>query len=103
MGRDAVHRHSGIAANRIGAADGGESEVRKVKGMKSVCGIGAIAAFLAVAILSATGSPDQAAVKTAVPTFTKDVAPILYKNCTGCHRPGEIGPMSLLTYDDVRP
>jgi hypothetical protein len=39
----------------------------------------------------------------AVPTYTKDVAPILFKNCTGCHRPGEIGPMSLLTYDDVRP
>ena len=38
-----------------------------------------------------------------VPTYTKDVAPILFKNCTGCHRPGEIGPMSLLTYDDVRP
>jgi hypothetical protein len=38
-----------------------------------------------------------------VPTFSKDVAPILYKNCTGCHRPGEIGPMSLLTYDDARP
>ena len=32
------------------------------------------------------------------PTFTKDVAPIFYKNCTGCHRPGEIAPMSLLTY-----
>ena len=30
-------------------------------------------------------------------TFTKDVAPIFYKNCTGCHRPGEIAPMSLLT------
>jgi hypothetical protein len=39
----------------------------------------------------------------AVPTFAKDVAPILYKNCTGCHRPGEIAPMSLLTYDDARP
>jgi len=38
-----------------------------------------------------------------VPTYTKDVAPILFKNCTGCHRPGEIGPMSLLTYEDVRP
>jgi hypothetical protein len=37
------------------------------------------------------------------PTYTKDVAPILFKNCTGCHRPGEIGPMSLLTYADVRP
>jgi hypothetical protein len=38
-----------------------------------------------------------------IPTYSKDVAPILYKNCTGCHRPGEIAPMSLLTYDDVRP
>ena len=37
------------------------------------------------------------------PTYTKDVAPILFKNCTSCHRPGEIAPMSLLTYDDVRP
>ncbi len=37
------------------------------------------------------------------PTFTRDVAPILYKNCTTCHRPGEIAPMSLLTYEDARP
>jgi mono/diheme cytochrome c family protein len=37
------------------------------------------------------------------PTYTKDVAPILFKNCTACHRPGEIAPMSLLSYDDVRP
>ena len=39
----------------------------------------------------------------AAPTYTKDIAPILFKNCTGCHRPGEIGPMSLLSYADVRP
>ena len=38
-----------------------------------------------------------------VPTYTKDVAPILYKNCTSCHRPGEIAPMSLLTYEEARP
>jgi hypothetical protein len=38
-----------------------------------------------------------------VPTFSKDVAPIVYKNCAGCHRPGEIAPMSLLTYEDARP
>ena len=37
------------------------------------------------------------------PTYAKDVAPILFKNCTTCHRPGEIAPMSLLTYADVRP
>src|SRR2546429_8921293 len=37
------------------------------------------------------------------PTFTKDVAPILQKNCQSCHRPGEAGPFSMLTYEDVRP
>jgi hypothetical protein len=37
------------------------------------------------------------------PTFTKEVAPIIFKNCAGCHRPGEIAPMSLLTYEDARP
>ena len=37
------------------------------------------------------------------PTFSKDVAPILYKHCVTCHRPGEIGPMSLLTYEQARP
>jgi Copper type II ascorbate-dependent monooxygenase, C-terminal domain len=36
-------------------------------------------------------------------TFTKDIAPILYKNCAGCHRPGEVAPMSLLDYESVRP
>jgi hypothetical protein len=39
----------------------------------------------------------------AVPTFAKDVAPILFDRCAGCHRPGEIAPMSLLSYDQVRP
>jgi len=38
-----------------------------------------------------------------VPTFSKDVAPILYKNCATCHRPDETAPMSLLTYQDARP
>ncbi len=37
------------------------------------------------------------------PTFTKDVAPILQKNCQSCHRPGEAGPFSMLTYEDTRP
>ncbi len=41
--------------------------------------------------------------ETGVPTFAKDVAPILYKTCTECHRPGQIAPMSLLTYEEVRP
>jgi len=40
---------------------------------------------------------------SAAPTFTKDVAPIFYKNCVSCHRPGEIAPMSLLDYQSARP
>ena len=37
------------------------------------------------------------------PTFSKDVAPILFKSCVECHRPTAMAPMSLLTYDDARP
>ncbi|MGH9420783.1 MAG: hypothetical protein ACRD3J_12475, partial [Thermoanaerobaculia bacterium] len=36
-------------------------------------------------------------------TFSHDVAPILYRHCVGCHHPGDIAPMSLLTYKEVRP
>jgi hypothetical protein len=36
-------------------------------------------------------------------TFTKDVAPILQRSCVACHRPNEMAPMSLMTYEDVRP
>ena len=46
-----------------------------------------------------TGSPAAAA----IPTYAKDVAPILQKSCEVCHRPGEAGPFSLLTYADARP
>lgn len=36
-------------------------------------------------------------------TFSRDVAPILYKHCVSCHREGEIGGFSLLAYEDARP
>lgn len=39
----------------------------------------------------------------AAPAFTKDVLPILQQNCQSCHRPGEIAPMSFLTYESTRP
>jgi mono/diheme cytochrome c family protein len=35
--------------------------------------------------------------------FNKDVLPILQRNCQTCHRPGEVGPMSFLTYESTRP
>lgn len=36
-------------------------------------------------------------------TYSKDIAPIFYEHCASCHRPGEIAPMSLLTYESTRP
>ena len=36
-------------------------------------------------------------------TYTKDVAPILFKNCVVCHRPNDVAPMSLMTYEEVLP
>jgi mono/diheme cytochrome c family protein len=36
-------------------------------------------------------------------TFTKDVAPIIFNKCANCHRPGEVAPMSLTSYAEVRP
>jgi mono/diheme cytochrome c family protein len=38
----------------------------------------------------------------AVPTFSHDIAPIVYENCVSCHRPGEVAPFSLINFDDVK-
>ena len=57
-----------------------------------------------VLLIAASGSM-QAAPEgdLASVTFNKDVLPILQKNCQTCHRPGDIAPMSFLTYKDTRP
>jgi hypothetical protein len=54
--------------------------------------VGACAAVLSFA----ASAPSQI-------TFTKDVLPIMQKRCQNCHRPGEVAPMSFLTYNEVRP
>ena len=63
----------------------------------TVCGL----AIAAGAHLGAQAPPDHA--PGSIPTYSRDVAPIFYKNCTSCHRAGEIGPMPLVTYQDARP
>src|SRR5258706_3280825 len=45
------------------------------------------------------GALDQAAQPV---TFNQHIAPLVYRNCSPCHRPGESAPFSLLTYDDVK-
>jgi len=46
---------------------------------------------------------NAATAESAKLSFTKDVAPILHSNCAQCHRAGQMAPMSLLTYEEVRP
>jgi len=53
-----------------------------------------LASILLVATIAFAASP---------PTFNRDVLPILQKHCQVCHRPGEIAPMPLLSYQDARP
>src|ERR1700741_1377687 len=53
-------------------------------------------------LLPSTGKASTKSPPAAV-TFTKDIAPIVFENCAVCHRPGEIAPMSLLSYKEVRP
>ena len=61
--------------------------------------LGMLVLVLALGVFAA---PARAA-EEAVPTFTKDVAPIFQAKCEACHRPGSIAPMSLVTYQESRP
>ena len=55
---------------------------------------------LVVALLTVV---DVASAQTGDVTFSRDVAPILQRSCQTCHRPGQMGPMSLMSYEQVRP
>src|SRR5687767_4455690 len=67
--------------------------------MKRAAFLLGILALVVTPVAGRTGEPAP----PSSPTFSKDVAPILFSRCVQCHRPGEIGPMSLLSYQDVRP
>ncbi len=63
-----------------------------------------IAAAVVVAVSSHASLTAQSAAPAPAPvTFSKDIAPILQRACQNCHRPGSIGPMSLVTFQEARP
>ena len=66
------------------------------------CAAWVLVSLVVGGLVTATGqaSAGQVAVDT---TFTRDVLPIMQRACQQCHRPGSVAPMSLLTYEDVRP
>ncbi len=69
--------------------------------MKRILSISLISFGLITGLFLITGSTRTKA--PANVTFTKDIAPIMQKNCQVCHRPGEIAPMSFQTFKEVRP
>jgi tetratricopeptide (TPR) repeat protein/mono/diheme cytochrome c family protein len=69
----------------------------------------ALAAVIGVVALGATAwvgyarfRPGSSAASVRTVTFDRHIAPIVFQNCSGCHRPGEAAPFSLLSYQDVR-
>ena len=67
----------------------------------SVVAIPVVAVLTAALGTAAAPAANQGAAPAV--TFHKDVVPVLQKNCQSCHRPGQIGPFSMLTYKDTRP
>lgn len=71
--------------------------------MKRICFLSSVPGLLFCFALAYSASSNVSGEKRAALTFSKDVAPIFYKHCISCHRQGEIAPMSLVTYKEVRP
>src|SRR3979490_2773613 len=61
-----------------------------------------LVAVCLIAVATGNSSSANSGIKKEI-TFSRDVAPILFKNCTECHRAGEAAPMSLLSYKEARP
>ena len=65
------------------------TEMARLNQLSAVCGL----------MLGAVGAARGASPEV---TFAKNIAPIVYQNCAPCHRPGQSGPFSLLSYEDAR-
>lgn len=71
--------------------------------MRDFLFVGVLVVVVGIGIQAQGPRPATPRAAAAAVTFAKDVAPILYANCISCHRPGEVAPMALRTYDEVRP
>ncbi len=62
-----------------------------------------LSAVVSFGCILAMGAGDETTAPPKEVTFSRDVAPILYRNCAVCHRPNDIAPMSLISYKEVFP
>ncbi len=73
------------------------------RGSLRLLGVLASAWVASAAIVSGDAAPQAAPAQQGAPTFSRDIAPIFYAKCVSCHRPGEVAPMSLMSFKEVRP
>ena len=76
--------------------------MRKHQSRDSRSALAALVALTALAAIPAAALAQEATGAEEI-TFTRDVAPLIHRSCSGCHRPDEVAPMSLMTYEEVRP
>ena len=60
-------------------------------------------ALLAITLVAPGAFAAETAADVETVTWAEHVAPVVYEKCVACHRPGQVAPMSLLTYDQARP
>ena len=70
---------------------------KTLRPFSTLCRLVLFALMCAMTAAAAAQDPPSAEMVT----FNKDIAPIIHEKCSGCHRPGQAGPFSLLTYKDV--
>ena len=92
-----AHKHGSKRKKGVEGTEG------RGRGRLVILGAGGLVAVgIVIAMLSPFSAPP--AVSNSVPeaTYSLDVAPILQENCIECHRPGGLGPFSLMTYEDAK-
>ena len=68
-----------------------------------ICATSSLIFIVATLYASGPGAAKSAnAQNSALTTFTRDIAPIVFRSCAPCHHPGEAGPFSLVTYGDAK-
>ena len=75
--------------------------VRTLNGWRDIHVLALVCAVATFAACNDTTAVEVNAPSQGQLTFNRDIAPIIFENCAGCHRPGEAGPFSLLSYADV--
>lgn len=95
-------KKQGITGTSVGLSH--QRPFPKQRGLWLTAGLASVIviSLAGLILFGPTTRPNLDKVPVATPTFTRDVAPIVFEHCSSCHRPGQSAPFTLLSYKDVR-